>query len=88
MAAETDDEISGLALLRAAVTPALAAYLNDLRDTLGFRAYLSLTIVKADYGHGDPSKFPKPGEPAPPGSAVAQMGDTARSLTRCFSAVP
>jgi hypothetical protein len=73
MAAETDEEISGLALLQVAVTPALAAYLSDLRDTLGFRAYLSLTIVKADYGHGDPSKFPKPGDPAPPGSAVAQM---------------
>ncbi len=30
-------------------------------------------IVKADYIHGDPTKFPKPGDPPPPESAVAQM---------------
>lgn len=73
MAAEHDEEITGLALLRVAVTPALARYLNDLHSTLGLQAYLWRIIVKADYGHGDPTKFPKPGEPAPPESAVAQM---------------
>src|SRR3984957_14714578 len=73
MSAEHDEELSGLALLRVAVTPALASYLNDLHSTLGLQAYLWRIIVKADYGHGDPTKFPKPGEPAPPESAVAQM---------------
>jgi hypothetical protein len=28
-------------------------------------------IVKADYIHGDPTKFPKPRDPPPPESAVA-----------------
>ncbi len=55
------------------MTPALANYLNDLRSTISLQAYLWRIIVKADYGHGDPAKFPKPGEPAPPESAVAQM---------------
>src|SRR5947207_11519908 len=73
MAAETEIEISGLDLLRQPATPALARYLNDLRSTLGFQAYLWRLIVKADYGHGDPAKFPKPGDPPPPESAVAQM---------------
>jgi hypothetical protein len=73
MDAENDEELSGLALLRVAVTPALASYLNDLHSTLGLQAYLWRIIVKADYGHGDPAKFPKPGDPAPPESAVAQM---------------
>src|ERR1700736_1954756 len=40
MAAENDEEISGLALLRVAVTPALASYLNDLHSTLGLQAHL------------------------------------------------
>src|SRR5690348_393142 len=71
--AETDEEISGLDLLQQAVTPALARYLNDLHSTLGFQAYLWRIVVKADYGHGDPTKFPKPGDPAPLDSAVAQM---------------
>jgi hypothetical protein len=30
-------------------------------------------IVEADYGHGAPAKFPKPADPPPPESAVAQM---------------
>jgi hypothetical protein len=60
-------------LLRQPATMALARYLNDLGSTIGFQAYLWRLIVKADYGHGDPTKFPKPGEAAPPGSAVAQM---------------
>jgi len=30
-------------------------------------------IVKADYGHSDPTKFPTPGDLPPPESAVAQM---------------
>ena len=67
MAAENDEEITGLALLRVAVTPALSIYLNDLHSTLGLQAHLWRIIVKADYGHGDPTKFPKPGDPAPPG---------------------
>jgi hypothetical protein len=73
MAAENDEEITGLALLRVAVTPALASYLNDLHSRLGLQAYLWRIIVKADYGRGDPTKFPKPGDPAPPESVVAQM---------------
>ena len=73
MAAENAEEVTGLPLLRVAVTPALARYLNDLNSTLGLQAYLWRIIVKADYGHGDSTKFPKPGDPAPPGSAVAQM---------------
>jgi hypothetical protein len=40
---------------------------------IGFEAYLWRTIVKADYSHGDPTKFPKPGDPPPAESAVAQM---------------
>jgi hypothetical protein len=68
-----DEEVSGLDLLRQPATLALARYLNDLRSMLGFQAYLWRTIVQADYGHGDPAKFPKPGDPAPPASAVAQM---------------
>src|ERR1019366_2937549 len=73
MAAETDEEVSGLDLLRQPATAALARYLNDLHSTLGFQAYLWRMIVKVDYGHGDPTKFPKPGDPSPPESAVAQM---------------
>ena len=73
MAAETDKEVSGFDLLRQPATPALARYLNDLRSTLGFQAYLWRMIVKVDYGHGDWTKFPKPGDPLPPESAVAQM---------------
>jgi hypothetical protein len=73
MAAENDEDITGLAMLRVAVTPALASYLNDLHSTLGLQAYLWRIIVKADYGHGDPARLPKRGDPAPPESAVAQM---------------
>jgi hypothetical protein len=73
MADEADKEVSGLELLRQPATHALARYLNDLRSVLGFEAYLWRTIVKADYNHGDPSKFPKPGDPPPMESAVAQM---------------
>lgn len=73
MAREADEELSGLELLRQPATLALARYVNDLRSVLGFEAYLWRTIVKADYGHGDPTKFPKPGDPPPPESAVAQM---------------
>ena len=40
---------------------------------IGFQAYLWRMIVQVDYGHGDPSKFPKPGEALPRESAVAQM---------------
>jgi hypothetical protein len=73
MAAEPDEEVSGLDLLRQPATAALARYLNDLHSILGFEAYLWRMIVKVDYGHGDPAKFPKPGDPPPPESAVAQM---------------
>ena len=69
----SDKEVSGRELLKQPATPALARYLNDQRSMLGFEAYLWRTIVQADYGHGDPTKFPKPGDPAPPASAVAQM---------------
>jgi hypothetical protein len=40
---------------------------------LGFQAYLWRMIVEVDYSHGDRTKFSKPGDPAPPESAVAQM---------------
>jgi hypothetical protein len=73
MAAETEKQVSGLELLRQPATLALARYLNEHHSMLGFQAYLWGIIVKADYGHGDPTKFPKPGDPPPPGSAVAQM---------------
>jgi hypothetical protein len=74
MADETKKkELSGLELLRQHVTPALAQYLNDLNSRIGFQAYLWRMIVNADYGHGDVTKFPKPGDSPPPESAVAQM---------------
>ena len=73
MAAETEKDVSGVDLLRQPATLALARYLNDLHSMLGFQAYLWRMIVKVDYGHGDPAKFPKPGDPPPPESAVAQM---------------
>ena len=73
MAAEAEKEISGLDLLRQPATLALARYLEDLGSMLGFQAYLWRMIVQVDYGHGDPAKFPKPGEQTPPESAVAQM---------------
>jgi hypothetical protein len=73
MAEEAKKEVSGLELLRQPATLALARYLNDLHSVLGFKAYLWRTIVKADYSHGDLTKFPKYGDPPPPESAVAQM---------------
>src|ERR1700688_1696377 len=73
MADKADREVSGLELLRQAATVALARYLNDLRSVLGFEAYLWRTIVQADYNHGELTKFPKPGDPPPTESAVAQM---------------
>jgi hypothetical protein len=68
-----DEEVRGFALLRQPATAALARYLNDLRSMLGFQAYLWRMIVQVDYGHGDPTRFPKPDDPPPPESAVAQM---------------
>lgn len=73
MAADTEKEISGFELLRQPATLALARYLDEHRSMLGFQAYLWRTIVTADYGHGDPTKLPKPGDAPPPESAVAQM---------------
>src|SRR5579863_969352 len=74
MADETKNkEVSGLELLRQPVTPALAQYLNDLHSEIGFQAYLWRMVVNSDYAHGDVTKFPKPGDPPPPESAVAQM---------------
>ena len=73
METEAEKELSGFDLLRQPATIALVRYLDDLRSMIGFQAYLWRTIVQADYGHGDPSKFPQPGEPPPPQSAVAQM---------------
>jgi hypothetical protein len=82
MADETKNkEVSGLELLRQPVTPALAQYLNDLHSEIGFQAYLWRMIVNADYGHGDVTKFPKPGDPPPPESAVAQMDIHSALLT-------
>lgn len=82
MADETKkEEISGLELLRQPATPALAQYLNDLHSVIGFEAYLWRTIVNADYSHGDVAKFPKPGDPPPPESAVSQMDIHAALLT-------
>lgn len=73
MADKAEKEVSGLKLLRQPATLALTRYLNDLRSMLGFEAYLWRTIVSADYNHGDPTKFPKPGDPQSTESAVAQM---------------
>ena len=73
MGAEADKGVSGVELLRQPATLALARYLNDLHSVLGFEAYLWRMIVKADYSHSEPTKFPKPGDPPPPESAVAQM---------------
>jgi hypothetical protein len=78
MADHSVKEVSGLALLRQPATPALARYLNDLRSTLGFRAYLWQLIVKADYGAGDPARLPS--NPSAPDSAVAQMEVHSRML--------
>lgn len=80
MATEADAEVSGPELLRQPATVALAAYLNDLRATLGFRSYLALMVVKVDYGHGDLSRFPKPGDPPAPDSAYSQMNQHAAVL--------
>ena len=73
MAAEVEQEASGLDLLRQPATLALARYLNDLNSMLGFQAYLWRMIVMADYGRGDPARLPKPDDVPPPESAVAQM---------------
>jgi hypothetical protein len=73
MAAEAEEEVSGLALLKQPATLALANFLNDLLAMISFQAYLWEMIVRVDYGHGDPSKFAAPGAPAPPESAVGQM---------------
>ncbi|MCE5309386.1 MAG: hypothetical protein LLG20_17230 [Acidobacteriales bacterium] len=73
MAAADEKEISGFELLRQPATLALARYLNDHHSVLGFEAYLWRMVVTVDYGHGDPAKFPRPGDPPPPESAVAQM---------------
>ena len=70
MAAEAENEISGLDLLRQPASIALVRYLEDLGSMIGFQAYLWRMIVKVDYGHGDPSKFPKPDEPCPSGKAA------------------
>jgi hypothetical protein len=86
MAAEADEEISGLELLRQPATLALADHLNDLHATLGFRAFLALMVVKVDYGHGDLSKFPKPGDSPAPDSAYAQMTEHSGFSTGCCSA--
>ena len=60
MAAGTDGEVSGFALLRVAVTSALASYLNDLHSRLGlthqnldalagyFKKNLDLVLFKED----------------------------------------
>ena len=67
MADETKEkEVSGLKLLRQPVTLALARYLSYLHSGIGFQAYLWRMIVDADYGHGDVTKFPKPGDPPRP----------------------
>src|SRR5262245_3937765 len=73
MAVGTETELSGFDLLRQPATLALARYLDDLHSMLGFQAYLWRMIVKVDYGHGDLSKLPNPGDPPAPESAVAQM---------------
>jgi hypothetical protein len=69
---KVEKEILGFELLRQPATLALAKYLSDLHSMIGFRAFLWRTIVDADYGHGDPAKFPKPSDSPPPESAVAQ----------------
>ena len=54
MTGDTENEISGLALLRQPATLALARYLNDLRSVLGYQAYLWQMIVKVDYAQVEP----------------------------------
>ena len=49
MATEAEDEVKGLALLRQPATEALVRFLEDLRSTIGFQAYLWRLIVKVDY---------------------------------------
>jgi hypothetical protein len=68
-----EKEVSGRELLRQPVTLALARYLSDLRSAIGFQAYLWRMIVDADYGHGDVTRFPRPGDPPPSESAAGQM---------------
>jgi hypothetical protein len=63
----------GLSLLNAAVTPALAAYLDDHFSMLQFEAYLWKMIVTVDYGKGGTTPAVMPGDPIPPESAVGQM---------------
>jgi hypothetical protein len=67
-------EKDGLSLLKVAVTPALAAYLNDHFSMLQFAAYLWKMIIMADYGKGSTAApGDVPGDPIPPESAVSQM---------------
>jgi hypothetical protein len=73
MADDTEEEVSGFDLLHQPATPALSRYLSDLYSILGFQAYLWRMVLEVDYSHGDPTKFPNPGDPAPPESAVAPM---------------
>jgi hypothetical protein len=63
----------GLSLLNVAVTPALAAYLNDHYSMLRFEAYLWKMIVTVDYGEGGTAPGVMPGDPIPPESAAGQM---------------
>lgn len=73
MAEEMEKEVSGLALLRQPATAALARYLNDLRSTLGFQAYLWQLIVKVDYDLGNSAEIPRSSDLPPSDGAVAQM---------------
>jgi len=78
MAASDDQEISGLALLRQPATEALVRFLEDLRATIGFQAYLWRLIVKVD--HGDPTGPPNPSALPTSNSAVAEMDNIHSAL--------
>jgi hypothetical protein len=73
MAFEAEKEISGLELLRQPATPALAQYLNDLRSTLEFQAFLWSMVVGCEYGQKVATNLPKPGDPSHKEGSVAQM---------------
>jgi hypothetical protein len=74
MTDDTENEISGLALLRQPATLTLARHLNDLRSVLGYQAYLWQMIVKVDYAQVEPAKLTNLDNPPAAESAIVQMG--------------
>jgi hypothetical protein len=68
-----EKQVSRLASLWTAATPALANYLNDHYSMLKFQAYLWKMIITVDHGRGSSSPPPLPGNIAAPDSAVGEM---------------